>query len=251
MSQRSLRKNAGRAFRKLDHTLGGRLGDGLAAAERLSGDQRARERALRGGTQPASRRWGIDRGKPLDRVYVEAFLERHRSDIRGRVLEIGGRYYTTTYGSNVSECVVYDVVDGSDVDIVGDLSTGAGLEDDSFDCLVILQTLMMIHDIQGAADTIHRVLKPGGVALVTVNFLAPNCDDPCHEMWQWNMTPNALTKLLADRFGAENVTVEPYGNYAVASSFLAGLAAHEFTGDIWLHEPGYEVVSSGRAVKAG
>ncbi len=37
---------------------------------------------------PISDVWGLDRGRPLDRYYIESFLERHRGDIRGRVLEV-------------------------------------------------------------------------------------------------------------------------------------------------------------------
>ena len=51
---------------------------------------------LRGKLKPASRTWGTDRGKAIDRVYLEHFLDMHRDDIRGDVMEIGGRYYTNT-----------------------------------------------------------------------------------------------------------------------------------------------------------
>lgn len=199
--------------------------------------------------RPASRRWGIDRGKPLDRVYLEHFLSEHKADLRGKVLEIGGRYYTENFGSNVTQLITYDVVEGADIDIVGDLATGKGLEENSYDCLLILQTLMMIHDIKGATEQIFRALKPGGVALATVNFLAPNCEDPCHDMWQWNLTPNAARLLFGNQFGQENVEVMPYGNYAVASSFIAGLSAQDVNLDYWSYEPGYEVLTGIRAVK--
>ena len=199
--------------------------------------------------KPASRHWGIDRGKPIDRIYLEKFLQIERKAIFGNVLEIGGRYYTNNYGGKVEKSVVYDVVNGSEVDIVGDLATGEGLESNYFDCVIILQTLMMIHDIQAAADTIHRVLKPGGSALITVNFLAPNCIDPCHEMWQWNITPNAAQKLISDRFGKDNVEVSSYGNYAAAVCFLAGLAVEDVLIDFWNHEPGYDILIALKATK--
>ena len=39
--------------------------------------------------EPVSRAFGTDRGLAIDRYYVEHFLDAHRADIRGRVLEIG------------------------------------------------------------------------------------------------------------------------------------------------------------------
>lgn len=205
--------------------------------------------ALKAKAQPASRHWGTERGQPLDRVYIDHFLDTHRGDLRGRVFEIGGTDYTRKFGRDVSDTVAFDIVAGDQIDIVGDLATGEGIASGSIDCALVLQTLMLVHDIQGAVDTIYRMLRPGGVALVTVNFLAPNCPDPCQGMWQWGITPNAARKLFVDRFGEGAVTVEPYGNYAVASAFLAGLADRDVVVDWWHHEPGYEIVTGIRAVK--
>ena len=39
-------------------------------------------------TEPISRTWGADRGRPVDRYYIDSSLEAHRADIRGHVLEI-------------------------------------------------------------------------------------------------------------------------------------------------------------------
>ena len=47
---------------------------------------------------PICRDFGQERGQAVDRHYVEDFLERHRGDIRGHVLEIGDRSYTTRFG---------------------------------------------------------------------------------------------------------------------------------------------------------
>ena len=44
-------------------------------------------------TSPLSDVFGLDRGKPVDRRYTEAFLDRHRQDIRGRVLEVKDSRY--------------------------------------------------------------------------------------------------------------------------------------------------------------
>src|ERR1041384_1893415 len=51
-------------------------------------------------TTPISGEFGLDRGEPVDRYYVEKFLERHAEDIRGRVLEIGDDRYTKKFGAS-------------------------------------------------------------------------------------------------------------------------------------------------------
>ena len=39
-------------------------------------------------TSPLSDVWGFDRGTPVDRYYIECFLEGQRRDITGRILEV-------------------------------------------------------------------------------------------------------------------------------------------------------------------
>ena len=47
---------------------------------------------------PVSRNFGYDRGTPVDRYYIEKFLEENKADIRGSVLEIKDRNYTERFG---------------------------------------------------------------------------------------------------------------------------------------------------------
>ena len=49
---------------------------------------------------PISQEFGYDRGRPIDRYYVETFLARQAADIRGRVLEIGDNSYTRRFGGD-------------------------------------------------------------------------------------------------------------------------------------------------------
>ena len=69
--------------------LGASIGFTLARLLGRRGDQT--QGAIRFGTlrsiHPVSTQFGWDRGLPVDRYYIEDFLARHSSDIRGRVLE--------------------------------------------------------------------------------------------------------------------------------------------------------------------
>lgn len=47
-----------------------------------------RERLGLARLDPVSRTFGFDRGKPVDRWYIERFLAAHADDVRGRVLEV-------------------------------------------------------------------------------------------------------------------------------------------------------------------
>ena len=48
--------------------------------------------------RPFSSTWGSERGRPVDRHYIEAFLGQHVSDFAGRALEIENDNYLRKYG---------------------------------------------------------------------------------------------------------------------------------------------------------
>ena len=51
-------------------------------------------------TAPFCANYGYSRGSPVDRYYIERFLERHAADICGRVLEVGDDAYTRRFGGS-------------------------------------------------------------------------------------------------------------------------------------------------------
>src|SRR5574341_1360213 len=58
---------------------------------------------------PISTVFGLDRGRCIDRYYIETFLARHATEIRGRVLEIGDNIYTWRFGGD--RVVQSDILD--------------------------------------------------------------------------------------------------------------------------------------------
>jgi hypothetical protein len=49
--------------------------------------------------KPISRVWGMERGQPIDRYYIEPFLEQKACDVQGCVLEIGNNTYPAVWQS--------------------------------------------------------------------------------------------------------------------------------------------------------
>src|SRR5512146_1728616 len=71
---------------------------------------------------PLSYHFGYDRGQPIDRYYIESFLQCSSTDIQGRVLEIGDRSYTERFGQDRVEVsdVLHVSSDNPDATFVGD-----------------------------------------------------------------------------------------------------------------------------------
>ena len=134
---------------------------------------------------PISRAFGLDRGRPVDRYYIEAFIKRHRHDIRGRVLEAGGLVnYTRQFGGDsVTQADILYPLDGHpDATILGDLATGEGIPSGAFDCLILTQVYPCIYDVRAAVANSFRALKDGGVLLATLPGISQICR---YDMEQW------------------------------------------------------------------
>ncbi len=198
---------------------------------------------------PLSREWGYDRGRPIDRYYIERYLAEHRQDIRGDVLEIDSDTYTRAYGGDrVERSHVLRLSPGPGATIVGDLADGTGIPADAFDCVILTQTLQLIFDVQAALRTVRRILKPGGILLLTVPGLSKTKDHGWH--LQWLFTSASLHRSLADVFGEDQVEVEAVGNVLAAVAFLHGVAVEELsTAELEFPDPDFEVLLLARAGK--
>lgn len=202
--------------------------------------------------EPISRRFGGDRGTPLDRHYIGNFLERHAADVRGRTLEIGEALYTRQFGGDrVTESAVLDAdASNPNAAYVADLTDCPRVPSNSFDCFILTQTLHMIYDVRAVVRTAHRVLAPGGVVLATVPGISQIDAGTGRDTWFWSMTPRCAKLLFEEAFRPEEVSIEPYGNVLAAVAFLHGLALEELDpADLDALDPLYPVITGVRAVK--
>ena len=200
-------------------------------------------------TVPLSPSWGFDRGRPVDRYYIESFLERNSQDIRGRVLEILNSDYALKYGAS------RELVDVLDIDpsnrqatIIADLAAADSVQSDLFDCFILTQTLQLIYDVKSAVAHAHRILRPGGVLLVTVPAVSRLAGDGYTDYWRF--TPDSCSRLFGEVFGSKQVTVMAYGNVLSAVAFLEGMAHEELTKrELDAQDDRYPVLLGIRAVK--
>ena len=180
---------------------------------------------------PISDVYGLDRGQAIDRYYIENFLEKHKNDIHGTVLELLDSSYTVKYGGNT--VVKNDVLDidnkNKNATIITDLTKADNIKDNTYDCLILTQTLQYIYDLKSALFHAHRILKPGGVMLATVPSVSRIDCVAGIEGDYWRFTKASAEKMFSEFFQNENLTIEAYGNVLVDISFLIGLATHELT----------------------
>lgn len=200
--------------------------------------------------EPFSTQWGWDRGHPIDRWYIDRFLERHGDDVRGAVLEVKDTSYTDRFGgAAVAERHVVDIDPGNArATFYADLCEPGSLPVDRFDCVLLTQTLHLLRDPAAALVNVRRALRPGGVLLLTSPVIAKVGHRPADGVDRWRLHGSALEELLAEHFPADEVRVSAFGNLVTAVAALYGLAVEDLTAsDLEPHDASYTVIIGARA----
>jgi glycosyltransferase involved in cell wall biosynthesis len=203
-------------------------------------------------TTPFSLDFGFDRGGPIDRYYIESFLEANTDAVRGRVLEIGDNEYTLKYGgARITKSDILHIDSTNEkATFIGDLTDVPQIIDNSFDCIILTQTLHFIYDFKAALRTCHRILKPGGCLLLTVPGISHIDHGEWRDYWLWSFTDKSMRKVMAETFNSQSVEVKTYGNVYVAAAFLYGMGLPEFKKEFLdHHDNAYQVIISVRAIK--
>lgn len=184
---------------------------------------------------PISSFVGNDRGTPIDRVAIEGFLAHHRKRVRGQVLEVKDRNYTTRFGApgSVTRSDVLDINrENAEANVVDDIRSLATIRDGTYDCFIVTQVLQYVDDLDAAIRSIRRVLVPGGSAIVTVPTLGKlDGQEDRVSGHYWRLTPDSARHLFSKHFGSDpaDLEIHAWGNARLAAAFLSGLCVEDLS----------------------
>jgi peptidoglycan/xylan/chitin deacetylase (PgdA/CDA1 family)/glycosyltransferase involved in cell wall biosynthesis len=204
--------------------------------------------------RPLSPRWGRDRGTPIDRYYLEGFLDRHRADIHGRVLEVREPLYAHRCAAGPGSVAACDVIDIDPTNraatIVGDLRHADAIPANTYDCIILTQTLQLVDDIAAVLRECARILRPGGVLLASAPTTIRLDDEAGPDGDFWRLTEASARKLFAEAFPLQAFDVTVYGNVKACTAFLQGISVEEMPrADLDHVDINFPVTVAVRAVK--
>lgn len=204
-------------------------------------------------TTPISNDFGLSRGTPIDRYYIESFLQENNTDIRGVVLEIAENAYTKQFNHGVTSFEVLHVDESNrKATIIGDLTQPESLPEKMVDCFICTQTLNFVFDIRRAIGGCFRLLKDGGVFLGTVSGISQISRYDMNRWGDyWRFTDLSLKRLFAEYFREANIVVQTFGNVFAAKALLEGIAIEDIEDKSLLNvnDPDYQVTLGIRAVR--
>jgi hypothetical protein len=206
-------------------------------------------------TQPVSRAFGLDRGQPIDRYYIDAFLKAHEDRIRGVALEIAEPRYAQRYADRLAKIEILHVSpDAQGATIIGDLTAHAALPREVADCFICTQTYQFIFDVAAAIRGSAQLLRSGGTLLATFSGITQVSRFDM-DRWgdYWRFTPKAVERLMAQAFDPADVTITSYGNVFAAKALLDGLSVEDLAEKKFLDEfdQDYPVIIGVAARKRG
>ncbi len=143
-----------------------------------------------------------------------------------RVLDIGGRYqpYRPLVQERVRQYVALDVIRTSLVDVVA-RGEQLPLRSDMFDLAIATQVFEYFPEPRRAAQQIHRVLKPGGVLIMSVAAVCPRMAEEEH----WRFLPAGVKFVLSDFSAVEIVPeVSSIGGIFRLANWCASILAKYF-----------------------
>ena len=178
--------------------------------------------------EPLSDNHGFERGTPLDRRYIEAFLGRHQDAVHGAVLEVGDDRYSQRLGASHPTVVDVDRTNPH-ATLIADLCAPASLPAETYDCIVLVETLHLLSAPAACIANCQQALVSGGTLLVTVpalKRLSPTRPDSDY----WRFTPAGLELLFARTWDGP-FTIESFGNLRVCLGFLCAQVVEDLDDD--------------------
>ena len=178
-------------------------------------------------TVPFSSTYGFDRGTPIDRHYLSAFLAKQQLLITGNVLEVQNDTYTHRFGRDVRRSDTFDIVPSAAVTYVCDFShCETVIPDHTYDCLLLPNALPHFRELEPALSNAIRVVRPGGTILASAAGLLPLTGDVPE---YWRLSPDGWRERLSTAWPGAALEITGHGNCLTAVAAQLGLALEELT----------------------
>jgi SAM-dependent methyltransferase len=199
-------------------------------------------------SEPFSDQFGFDRGTPIDRFYLERFLDAERAAIRGHVLEIQVSGHARKFGRELQRVDTLDISAQFSPTYQCDLAdAGTVVPSDTYDCFLLPNTLQHLARLEEALAQALRVVKPGGVILASAAGLA-RLTTPDEDFWRF--TAEGWRMVTARMWPGCAVDVRAHGNCLAAVAGLYGLAVEEMTrAELEIEDERFPVLTTIKCVK--
>ena len=178
-------------------------------------------------SEPICTEFGYSRGTPVDRYYLERFLEANTAFIRGQVLDVGSDGFTLKgFAAGLESITTIDANPDMNPDVIGDVHNRRVFRRASFDCVLLLNVLEHCRRPQVVIDNVQTWLRKGGTLLAAI----PNAQRiHAGPVDCWRILPDGCRELCKNW---NDVQITTFGNCATSLAALSGLAVEDLVAEI-------------------
>jgi len=169
--------------------------------------------------------YGMTRGTPIDRYYLQKFIRKIKKEVTGKAIEFGGTRseFSQYQFSLVNEYLAVDIIETPEVDIVGNIFDKSLFKNNSCDSIIIFNVLEHLDNPDKAIDNMNHWLKPGG----KIFCMVPNAQRVhFYPKDYWRFMPDGLAELFK-KFKKTHCFV--YGNLTSTIASLMGISVEELS----------------------
>lgn len=176
-------------------------------------------------TNPFCQVFGFLRGSPIDRYYLNKFIDKIKPEIVGNILEIGATSEAKEAYQLSDDCAyhVLNIEAYPGVDIVGDVHDVNLIQPGSFDTILLFNVLEHCYAPWIVIENIYTWLKPGGKCFAMVPGAVRIHNVPKD---YWRPLPEAFTWMLRN-FSQHQIFA--YGNPMTVAASFYGISQEELT----------------------
>ena len=194
-------------------------------------------------TTPFSSSYGFERGTPIDRHYLQNFLQSECASITGDVLEVQTSSYTRRFGHDLCRADTFDVLPQFSPTYLCDLAhSGEVLPTGAYDCILLPNTLQHLRELERCLAHLLRIVRPGGVILASAAGMIPLTGDVSD---YWRLSPDGWREVLRREWTDGELVVTGHGNCLAAVAAQLGIAVEELSDqELDLVDPRYPVLTT-------
>ncbi|MFA6427528.1 MAG: methyltransferase domain-containing protein [Candidatus Magasanikbacteria bacterium] len=135
------------------------------------------------------------------RKFLDKLQKKYSNLYKGKVLDIGGRDRGNFIKprENTTEWIFVDIEEKNKPDILMDVAKMDHIESNSIDVINAIELFEHVGDIDNGIRECYRVLKPGGICILSAPFLYPIHSDPFDfQRWTEFKWKNVLSNVGFD-----------------------------------------------------
>lgn len=160
----------------------------------------------------------IIKGKSLGRILMNKYCKKYLGELRGEIIDFGSGENSSylKYFNNNAKIIKTDLNIDKKPDLIVNLNRRIEKKDNSFDNVILFNTIYILDNPDFSLREINRILKPRGKFFLTIPLIFNEAPEPVD---YWRFTSQGIKKILKES-GFKNIELYKIGERFSSAVYL-------------------------------